>query len=285
MANPNAMKNWIKYCYLFFLFVLTACQQNQNQFQGYAEGRFRYIASNNAGILIALPVHYGQTVRMGQTLFILDLEPEKAELESAFAERNQAEQNVKQDEANVTYTTVTYQRLQTLLTKGAIDQQSVDQAYNAMLQAIAQLNHSKAYLIAATANLTKAQWSQQQKTVVAPADSFIFDTYYLPGEQVPAGHAVLSLLASSDIKIIFFVPEATLKHLALNQTVNYKCHTCQQYQQAKISYISPQAEYTPPVIYSNQTVDKLIYRIEAMPEPAQASELHPGQPLMITLTK
>ena len=48
-----------------------------------------------------------------------------------------------------------------------------------------------------------------------------------------------------------------------------------------ISFISPTAEYTPPVIYSNQTNDKLIFRIEAAFKPDIAINFHPGQAVYV----
>src|SRR6266568_3693263 len=42
---------------------------------------------------------------------------------------------------------------------------------------------------------------------------------------------------------------------------------------------APHAEYTPPVIYSKETRDKLVFMVEAVFDPATAANLHPGQPV------
>ena len=47
----------------------------------------------------------------------------------------------------------------------------------------------------------------------------------------------------------------------------------------KVSYISPHAEYTPPVIYSKESRNKLVFMVEAVFDPATAAKLHPGQPV------
>jgi HlyD family secretion protein len=47
----------------------------------------------------------------------------------------------------------------------------------------------------------------------------------------------------------------------------------------KVSYISPRAEYTPPVIYSKESRNKLVYMIEAVFDPESSAQLHPGQPV------
>jgi HlyD family secretion protein len=50
-----------------------------------------------------------------------------------------------------------------------------------------------------------------------------------------------------------------------------------------LSFVSPEAEYTPPVIYSNETRAKLVFLVEARPRPADATALRPGQPVEVTL--
>jgi HlyD family secretion protein len=50
-----------------------------------------------------------------------------------------------------------------------------------------------------------------------------------------------------------------------------------------VSYISPHAEYTPPVIYSRESRSKLVLMIEAVFDPSHSSELHPGQPVDVFL--
>ena len=50
-----------------------------------------------------------------------------------------------------------------------------------------------------------------------------------------------------------------------------------------ISYISPQAEYTPPVIYSKDSREKLVVMVEAVPEAADAMRLKVGQPVDVAL--
>jgi len=61
------------------------------------------------------------------------------------------------------------------------------------------------------------------------------------------------------------------------------CDGCPQSVSAPITYVSPQAEYTPPVIYSRETRGKLVFLVEARPAPADAVRLKPGQPVDVTL--
>jgi len=244
------------------------CSNAQNNSQGYVEGEYRYISASYAGVLQQLSVTRGNTVNAGQLLFTLDPQPE-------MDAQKQAEQQVEQSAAALELTQIELKRQQTLYRKNATDKDSVDKARSDYLQA--QANYKSAQ-----AALAQAQWTHQQKTMVAPVTALVFDTYYLPGELVPAGSPVLSLLAPQDIKIIFYVTEPQLSSLQPGQTVQVNCDHCQQTINAKISFISPQAEYTPPVIYSNDTRAKLVYRIEALPALKDAQKMHPGQPVDVT---
>jgi HlyD family secretion protein len=111
----------------------------------------------------------------------------------------------------------------------------------------------------------------------------VFDTFYRPGEEVPANRPVAALLIPGDVKVRFFVPEEQLAGIALEQPVDLICDGCPQGLEGRVSYISPEAEYTPPVIYSRQTQAKLVFMLEAIPQGDAAARLHPGQPMEVRL--
>ncbi len=83
------------------------------------------------------------------------------------------------------------------------------------------------------------------------------------------------------MKVRFFVPEPRLGAIRLGDQVEIHCDSCAPGLTAAISYIAPEAEYTPPVIYSREMRAKLVYLIEA--KPAQPAGLRPGQPVDVTL--
>ncbi len=51
---------------------------------------------------------------------------------------------------------------------------------------------------------------------------------------------------------------------------------------ARISYLSPQPEYTPPILYNRDNRSKLVFMVEAVFEGNVARDLHPGQPADVT---
>jgi HlyD family secretion protein len=140
---------------------------------------------------------------------------------------------------------------------------------------------------AARAVLAQSDWRLAQRAVsfnaAAPAKALVHDTFYAEGEWVAAGNPVVSLLPPGNLKLRFFVPETAVGGLKIGQLVRAACDGCSAPVAAKISYISRQAEYTPPVIYSREQRSKLVFLVEARPEPADAMKLKPGQPLDIFL--
>lgn len=307
---------------LLALFCLTGCK-DQHSYLGYVEGRLSYIASPIAGKLKVLSVVRGQGVKVGDPLFQLDLEPQSLDLTAASAEVNQItaeltdkmkgsrpseltalDAQIDHAQAQVDYAQKDLQRKQQLLSKKAIEQNQVDLADQNLKMAQASLKQLQANLATshlgaredqikslqselenAKANLEKTQWNLAQKTVTAPASAQVFDTYYRPGEQVAANQAVLSLLAPQDIKIIFFIDEPALGRIKTGQKVQIKCDACKTNMQAIIRFISPSAEYTPPIIFSRSARSKLVYEVEAALDQSKhnnsADFLKPGQPVEV----
>jgi HlyD family secretion protein len=91
------------------------------------------------------------------------------------------------------------------------------------------------------------------------------------------------VLPAGNVKVRFFVPESRLGTVRAGQKVSIACDGCPAPIAATVSYIAPQAEFTPPVIYSKESRAKLVFMVEARPAPADAVKLHPGQPVDVTL--
>ena len=108
------------------------------------------------------------------------------------------------------------------------------------------------------------------------------DTLYRPGEWVPAGAPVVSLLPPANVKIRFYVPETTVGTLRLGDAVSVRCDGCGADIAAAIRFIAPQAEFTPPVIYSRENRANLVFLVEARPN-APNPALHPGLPAEVAL--
>ena len=106
---------------------------------------------------------------------------------------------------------------------------------------------------------------------------------YRQGEWVPAGRPVVALLPPSNLKVRAFVPETQLQALHLGDSVQVIVDGLPGALAGRISFISPRAEYTPPVIYNRENRAKLVFMIEVTFDPQVAATLHPGQPVDVRL--
>jgi HlyD family secretion protein len=228
-------------------------------YDGYLDAEVQYFAAPTAAALQNLNVRRGQQVTSGTVLFNLDAAAPQAELAKSRAALTQA--------------TAGWQRAQAQRGQGpgVISQKDYDTAQSAYLQAAAQVSASAR----AVAQMAPA----------APQPSLVDDTYFTPGEWVAPNTPVVALLAPQYLKVRFFVPEAALATLAPGQTVHLACDGCNPSPMAAhISYIAPQAEFTPPVLYSQAQRAKLVFLVEAVPiSPTLSStlDLHPGLPVTV----
>jgi HlyD family secretion protein len=133
----------------------------------------------------------------------------------------------------------------------------------------------------AQANESVAQWRLEQRTVHALIDARVEQVFHRQGEFVNAGSPVVALLPNNGLKVRFFIPQAKLPSLAVGQSIEVFSDGTSAPLTANISYISAVAEFTPPVIYSAEVRDKLVFMVEAsLPSDA---ELNPGLPVDVSL--
>jgi HlyD family secretion protein len=147
----------------------------------------------------------------------------------------------------------------------------------------AELRSAEQEVKAAQAQLAQRKWQVDKKKVLIPATGVVNEIYYRVGEWVPAGQPVLSILPDDKRRIRFFVPETQLAGLRIGQAVEANCDGCATPLHAMIDFIAPQAEYTPPVIYSQGSREKLVYRVEAATSHEDAARAHPGMPVEVKL--
>jgi HlyD family secretion protein len=289
--------------------------------QGYVEGEYVRVAAPFAGTLLALDVARGQSVAAGAQLFALEAESEDAARREAEervrkadaqledlrkgkrpTEIGSAKAQLGQAEVAAAYSEKEYRRQLDLVSRGFVSQSAADQAKStrdrdhdrvvelrnalATTEAGARPDEIKAAeheAAAARQSLAQADWKLRQKSVASTVAGTVIDTLFVRGEWVPAGAPVVSILPPSNVKARFFVPEEKLGAVKLGQAVRLACDGCSAPIDATVSFIAPQAEFTPPVIYSKDSRAKLVFLVEARPAPADAARLHPGQPVDVTL--
>lgn len=313
---------WQIIALILTLTILTSCSKPSNDhFQGYVEGEFLRVAAPLGGQLAALPVSRGMTVPLGATLFTLEHSLESggvAEAEQGLARATSqladltkgrrppeiaaVEAQLSQAQVAQNLARLEFARMEKLLKSQVVSRDSYDRAEAELRNAAARIDQltaeletarlggrsdalaaARAEVQAARERLRQARWKPDQKNQTAPQAGLVFDTFYTVGEFVPAGYPVVSLLPPGQIKLRFFVPESVVGSLKIGRKVHFSLDGDPGHHPATISFVSPQAEYTPPVIYSRETRSQLVFLIEARPDPAEAANLHPGQPVDVHL--
>jgi HlyD family secretion protein len=220
-------------------------------FQGWVEADLIFVGPDEVGRVETLSVREGDGITQGAPLFSVDPQLQEADLAMAQASLTNARQ--------------AYERAQALLKSTAGTQRAVDDA--------------EATLRTAEARVASAQTRLTRRKVASPVTGSVQQIYYRPGEVVPAGRPVVSLLPPGNIKVRFFVPEAELPKLSIGQNVRIRCDNCATDIVARVSFISRTSEFTPPVIYSQDERSKLVYLIEARTDTPQ--NLRVGQPVSV----
>jgi HlyD family secretion protein len=135
---------------------------------------------------------------------------------------------------------------------------------------------------AASDALAQAQWRLDQRAQLAPVSGLVADTLYRPGEYVAAGAPVVSLLPPANVKVRFYVPETVVATVRPGGLASVRCDGCGAPIDVRIDFIAPEAEYTPPVIYSRENRAKLVFLVEARPV-RPSDVLKAGLPVEVTL--
>lgn len=303
----------------FALFAV-GCSSDSGTFQGYVEGDFVYMASSQAGQLEHLYVKRGQQTNTNDPLFSLECGQElamvaqnEADLKSVQAllkdmltgerplELDVTRAQLEQARAVALDSALMLKRNESLYAQGGIAKATLDN-YRAAAETdaarVAQMESQlgvgnlpsreerikaqEALVESATAALAQARWQLDQKRVSTYQAGLVYDTLFREGEWVAAGNPVVRLLPPQNIYVRFFVPQTVLAGFKVDQEIAIHIDNAPDVP-AVITYISSEAEYTPPVIFSNDTRSKLVYLIEAYPTPQAAVRLHPGQPVTVSV--
>jgi HlyD family secretion protein len=305
----------IKRIFLLFAVLLTACSGEKSAgYQGYTEGEYLIISAAAGGTLEKLYADKGSVVKKGDVLFIIEedfnaaaLEAAKAGEEAAAAELADAQSGARAEElavisarlagaeAALRLSSAQLARDEAQFKSGSVTQARLDQSRAAFEQNDAAVKAVKnelraanlalrperikaleARLSAASSAVSQAEWSLSKNTVLSPADGIVTEVIHRVGEVVAAGAPALQILPDNSTKVRFFVPyEEVSKHkigAPLTAKAGAESLPC------RISYISPQPEYTPPVIYSRSTNEKLVFMFECVPGDRK---LVPGIPLTV----
>jgi HlyD family secretion protein len=274
---------------------------------GYIEGESLFLAAPVSGTVSAIAAAEGQRVAAGAQLFSIAPATLSAESEQAFAQvaeaRTQiasAQANAQQAEAEAAAAAAEADRARRDLNRllsvrgddpAAVAGKDFDAARAELNEANARLKAARDTALARRAQVGAARAQEQQArggqrevairvdqlSPPAPSAARVEEVFYRPGEWVAANQPVVSLLPDDRVKVRFFVPEAEVARYRPGKAVRFGCDSCPGGLTARISYVSPRPEFTPPIIFSRDSRDRLVFMVEAVPQ--RAAKLMPGLPV------
>jgi HlyD family secretion protein len=282
------------------LVTLAACgaKPAARQLQGYAEAEYLYLSPRDPGYVDALAVKEGDEVAAGAAIFTMDTARAAAALDKARAAEaasggaaSAAGQGIAEARANAELARASLARTRALYaqdfaSKAMLDsaQSAYDAAFAATRAAEAQTGAAGRQTEAAGADVALARTQMRDRAVRAPQAGRVERVFRRPGEFANAGEPVIALLPPQNIKLRFFAPEPLLAKLQLGAIVRVTCDGCAGPIDARISFIASEPQFTPPVIYSLDQREKLVFLVEARPlRMDQAKPLRPGQPVDVGL--
>jgi HlyD family secretion protein len=294
---------------------LASGPDGSDMLSGYVEGETLYLSAAQAGRVEALAVRRGQRVAAGARLFLIEPDQQvaqgqqaRAELEAAQAQAQDArlgqrpaeigilEADRDAAEAAAREARIALNRAEQLVRRGIYARVRLDEARAAYQSAAARVEAARNRIEVATLGQREAQVraadarvSQAQARVsetgarlgtlspVAPSAGRIEEVFYQRGEYAAANQPVVALIPDDRITIRFFVPQGAVAAYQPGRQVRFRCDGCADGLVATISYVSPRPEFTPPIIYSREARDRLVFMVEA--RPANGATLVPGLPI------
>ncbi|HKS20107.1 MAG TPA: efflux RND transporter periplasmic adaptor subunit [Bradyrhizobium sp.] len=233
---------------------LAGCNEKRDPgFQGWVEADMIFVSPDESGRVTKLNVREGDEIKAGDPLYSVDDDLQQADL--------------NQNKATLANAQQTYDRAASLSKTGSGTQANLDSAVSALRVAEARVNTSQTRLA--------------RRSGFSPVAGTIQQIYFREGEMVQAQRPVLSIMPPGNMKVRFFVHESELPKLAIGDEVRVTCDNCAPDLTAKIYFIATTAEYTPPVIYSLDERNKLVYLIQA--RPSRPDALRVGQPVSVYL--
>jgi HlyD family secretion protein len=289
---------------------------------GYVEGEFVLLAPIEVAEVETVLVRRGDRVTPGTPVATLEsgdaliaVAQAEAALAQAGAELANLQLGKRQEEVDVLEAAIVSAeaqaaeakrveaRLTGLLERGIATKADYDRAATAVQTADAEVGQAKANLSVARlparpeeikaaehqvkqaqATLDQAKWRLGKRDIQAPSAGRVDDIIRTPGDVAGPTAPVISMLPDGAVKLKVYIPEAAFSSVQIGSVLKVRCDGCPDGLTAKVSYVSPDPEFTPPVIYSLETRQKLVYLVEARPEDGE-TKLQPGQIVDVDLAQ
>lgn len=249
---------------------------------GFARGNGRIeadlvdVSTRLSGRVATIAVQEGDLVAQGDVLAAMDtseLEAQKMRAQAAAASAEAAvavaQANVTKAEANLALANSELARAETLSGRDIISQANFDiqrtQAQVAeagLVAAHAEVNARERAVDAETANMREIEARIADSTLYAPLPGRILYRLAQPGEVLGSGGKVLTLVSLGDVYMEFFLPAGAATRVKLGDSARIVVDAMPDAAiPATISFVAPQAQFTPKQVETIAERESLMFRI------------------------
>jgi HlyD family secretion protein len=222
-------------------------------------------------------VDEGDIVRRGQVLVELDtdeLEAELAEAKAAVAAAEErsayAKASIVKQKSEISLANVEAKRAKNLVRQGAGSQRDYDVRKSKVETTKASLSEAEAMLEAANQKIeeakAKVKWVQTRiddATLESPINGRVLYKLAEEGEVLGAGGKALTVVNLEDVYMEIFVPSDQAASVRINSeariTVDFDPTRAIP---AKVSFVSPEAQFTPKQVETKSEREKLMFRVK-----------------------
>lgn len=235
-----------------------------------------------AGRVAELLVDEGDMVKAGQVIARMDTRDQDAALrrDEALARQNEhavleAEANVAQLQTQLTLAQQQIDRTGFLLKRGYATQETYDQRRQALEGARSALNAAKAHVVesvqafnAAEHNVELDKVNIADNTLVAPRAGRLQYRIAEPGEVLPAGGKVFTMLDISDVYMDIYLPTLDAGRVKLGADARIVLDAYPNYPiRSKVTFLAAEAQFTPKAVETKSERDKLMFRVKVRIDP------------------
>jgi HlyD family secretion protein len=235
------------------------------------------IATKYAGRIGDVLAREGSMVAPDDLLAHIDSTEMRAELEKANAQLAKAAEDVARAAADIVQKQSTadlneksFARSETLKRNKAIADQDFDESRARRDSSAAAVNVAKATLrsaekaeLAAAAEVSRQTAQLAEMTLKSPVRGRVLYRLAEPGMVLPAGGKVLTLLDLSDIYMEIFLPSREAARVRVGSEARIVLDVAPEYAaRATVSFVSPEAQFTPKQVETRSERDKLMFRVK-----------------------
>lgn len=274
------------------------------------------VSSRSAGNIEMINFIEGSKVNAGDTIIIIDHELLEIQLQQAIAGKDaveaqlnlmlkgarqediiQAEQNLNSAKVNFDVAERDKVRMQNLFDSRSITQKQYEDAvarYDLMSAQYkaAQENYNKVKKIfrpeeidQSRANLNKAiagvellKKNIRDSYVISPINGFLIKTFVDRGESVTPMSSLFKISDLDVVELVIYVSTNELAYVKLGQEADVTIDAFKdKIYKGKVTYISPEAEFTPKNIQTKDERTKLVFAVK-ITIPNDDYDLKPGMP-------